>query len=165
LHSLFLGVGADGLRIPQALPDVPSWFQCYDIVQLNADEIALIGGAPIEVAARAFGAGVQLLIVTLGEQGAVYFTTPSFTIRACGQQRRQAPGPIRTARIPPAAAADPIDPTGCGDVFGATMVSSLLREADVEDAIHSANECARRNLSYRGATHLHHHLRGEIVPR
>ncbi len=163
LHSLFLGVGVDGLRIPRALPDVPSWFQCYDVVQLNEDEIGLVGDDPLEVAVRAFEAGVKLLIVTLGVRGAVYFTTPSFSFE--NQRRPVSSGPIRTARIAPPDVANPLDPTGCGDVFGATMLSALLRGAPVEDAIRHANEGAARNLSYRGATHLHHHLRGEIVPR
>ncbi len=165
LHSLFLGVGADGLRIPRTLPDVPSWFQCYDTVQLNEDEIQLIGGDPLEVAVRAFEGGVKLLIVTLGARGAVYFATPSFSFRTRRGTPANATGPIRTALIPPADVTDALDPTGCGDVFGAAMVSHLLRDADVEAAIHHANECAARNLSYRGATHLHHHLRGEIVPQ
>ncbi|UCD25697.1 MAG: carbohydrate kinase family protein [Gemmatimonadota bacterium] len=163
LHSLFLGVGRDGLRIPEAPEDVGGWFSCFDVVQLNEDEMNLVGSDPMEVAARALGAGVGLLIVTLGPLGAVYFATPAFTfLRQSSRQPRDV-GPVATARIPAAEVADELDPTGCGDVFGATIVSHLVQGSEIEAAIRHANRFAARNLSYRGATYLHHHLRGEIV--
>jgi hypothetical protein len=35
---------------------------------------------------------------------------------------------------------------------------------DIEAAVSKANALARRNLTLRGATNLHYHLRGEIAP-
>ena len=163
LHSLFLGVESDGRRIPQAVNDLSSWFSCFDVVQLNEDEMALVGSDPLEVAARVLGAGVGLLIVTLGALGAVYFAAPSFTLLRHAQQQRWDTGPVSTARIPAAGVDNPLDPTGCGDVFGATTVSWLVREVGIEEAVRRANRSAARNMSYRGATYLHHHLRGDIV--
>jgi len=163
LHSLFLGVGRDGRRIPEALDNVSSWFSCFDVVQLNEDEMKLVGSDPMEVAARALGAGVSLLIVTLGPLGAVYFATSSFTFLRESRHLPRDAGPVVTARIPAADVTDRLDPTGCGDVFGATIVSHLVQDAEIEEAIRHANRFAARNLSYRGATYLHHHLRGEIV--
>jgi hypothetical protein len=162
LHSLFLAVERDGRRTPRALDDVQQWFECFDAVQLNEDEMALVGSDPLEVAARALETGVGLLIVTLGSVGAVYFATPSFDFMR-PRAKRSNEGPVSTARVPAGPVADVLDPTGCGDVFGATIVSQLICGCGVEEAIRQANRFAARNLAYRGATHLHHHLRGEIV--
>ncbi len=163
LHSLLLGVQCDGTRVPQRLPDVSEWFACFDVVQLNEDELHLIGDDPMEVAAQAMGRGVQLLIVTLGEQGAVYFTTTDFDFFGPRSGVHAPPGPIHTARIDPV----PVeirDPTGCGDVFGGAMVGHIVRGIPVATAVRQANAAAARNVQYRGATGLQYHLRGEIVP-
>jgi hypothetical protein len=53
LHSLMLGVTRDGLRVPRRLPDVAKWFACFDAVQMNEDELHLIGDDPMAVAATA----------------------------------------------------------------------------------------------------------------
>lgn len=163
LHSLLLGVAGNGVRVPRPLPDVAKWFGCFDAVQLNEDEIRLIGHDPMAVAALAFERGVGLMVVTLGPRGSVYFATGSFSL--LGARAAQPDGdPIRTARIPAAAVDDARDPTGCGDVFGAALLAELLRGTPVEPALRKANEYAARNVSFQGASQLHHHLRGEIVP-
>ena len=165
LHSLFLGVEWDGLRVPEALPGAFSWFACFDAIQLNEDEMRLVGDDPMEVTARALAAGVRLLVVTLGPRGTTYFALPSFEFSHGPHKPPAAAGPIRTARIPAEFTAAPLDPTGCGDVFGATIVSHLLSGTPLEDAIRHANRLAARNLSFRGATQLHEFLREGIVLR
>jgi sugar/nucleoside kinase (ribokinase family) len=163
LHSLLLGITRTGHRFPQTLPHVSAWLACFDVVQANEDELALVGDDPMVVAALALGAGVGLLLVTVGARGAVYFTQGAF-----GFDRRRRPpaaGPIETARIPAADVVTDGDPTGCGDVFGATMVAGLLAGHPVPTAVREANAAAGRNLRHRGATRLHHHLRGAIAPR
>lgn len=164
LHSLFLGLEPDGRRLPKPLAHASSWLACFDVVQINEDELQLLGSEPMEVAATSLRAGVRLLVVTLGARGAVYFTTPPFHLFGA---RDHQPGasPIHTARIPADAVLDEGDTTGCGDVFGGTLVSQLIRGADVEAAIRVANAFARRNVAARGATGLQHHLRGEIARR
>jgi sugar/nucleoside kinase (ribokinase family) len=54
------------------------------------------------------------------------------------------------------------DPTGCGDVWGATHFSRLLAGDKLTDAILAANRAASRNVEHRGATGLANHLRGEL---
>jgi sugar/nucleoside kinase (ribokinase family) len=159
LHSLFLGVDDSGMRVPEAPTDVTGWFSCFDIVQLNEDEMGLVGDNPVEVAERALASGVGLFIVTLGDKGAEYYSAGDFGIqqRSAGHARPSAP--IRTARVPACHVEQPLDPTGCGDVFGAAAVSYLLRGVTVEQALRQANALAAANLSFRGATELHHHLR------
>jgi len=164
LHSLTLGVAEDGLRVPKPLTAVDDWFSCFDAVQVNEEELALIGDEPMAVAARALANGVGLLIVTLGNQGAVYFADGDFAFVHLAQRERTDPT-LRTAKIPAVGLDDVRDPTGCGDVFGATVVSHLIQHAPVVEAIRTANQLAARNAQYHGATDLQYHLRGEIVPR
>ena len=163
LHSLFLGVAHGGLRVPQPLADPAGWFSCFDLVQVNQDEMDRMGPDPMAVAATALGAGVRVLVVTLGPRGAVYFTRDRAPLNA----RREVPafGPIQTARVAaPVVVADlDSDPTGCGDAFGATLFARLLSGAGIEPAIQDANGCAARNATCRGATGLLHHLRGGIT--
>jgi sugar/nucleoside kinase (ribokinase family) len=147
LHSLFLGKEADGTRVPRPLPQAPAWFGCFDVVQLNEEEMGQLGDDPLATAADALGQGCGTLCITLGSRGAAYFT---------GR-------PIRTARIPPDDAA-PLegDPTGCGDVFGGAVAAGLVGGASLEDALREGTRLAGRNLSHRGASGLRDHLLGRL---
>jgi sugar/nucleoside kinase (ribokinase family) len=70
--------------------------------------------------------------------------------------------PIRTALIP-APRVDALDPTGCGDVFGAAACARLLAGDGVEPALQHATVLAARNAALRGAAGLGRHLRGELL--
>jgi sugar/nucleoside kinase (ribokinase family) len=149
LHSLFLGKEPDGTRVPQPLPDAPAWFGCFDVVQLNEEEMAQLGPDPLLVAAGALARGCHTLVVTLGSRGAAYF----------------AGRPVRSARIAPDLMADPEgDPTGCGDVLGATVVASLVAGAPLEEALRLGTRMGARNVAHRGATGLRDHLLGRLSP-
>lgn len=166
LHSLVLAVQHDGLRTPRPLPNVREWCACFDIVQVNEEELALMAPDQMALAATAIDAGARCLVVTLGARGAVYFAAPDFERLADLHRPRPlgtAPGPIRTALIPtPMSAPAGGDPTGCGDVWGATYFSRLLAGDKLGDAIVTAHRAAGRNLEHRGATGLAGHLRGEF---
>jgi hypothetical protein len=161
LHSLLLGVSRQGDRFPRPLADVQRWFACFDAVQLNEQEMSLVGDAPMAVAAQALAQGVRLLVVTLAARGAVYFSVPAFTFA----RTPAAPGPVETALVSALRTEEEGDATGCGDVFGGTLVAQLLRGARLSDALRAANEAAGRNLLHRGAGKLQYHLRGAIAPR
>lgn len=184
LHSLFLGIRPDGERVARPLPDAPSWFGCFDAVQLNEDEMRQLSPDPLSLSADALGAGVSLLVVTLGSQGAAYVAGGTDRLgaagdgwgrlglggRAGGVGGRRAglrgggasAGTVRTARVP-ADPVDVLDPTGCGDVFGAAVFSRLLAGDEIEPALRFATHMAARNAAYRGAGGLARHLRGELV--
>lgn len=161
LHSLFLGVGADGMRMLRPLPNAPAWFTFFDVVQLNEDELAMLGGDPLAVAADAIGAGVSLLNVTAGERGVIYVARPGFN-RMADRSRADDGTPVRTALLPPPHV-EAVDPTGCGDVFGATCCARLLAGDIVPVALEAANRAAARNATFRGARGLARHLRGQLV--
>ena len=166
LHSLFLGMQHDGIRVLQPLPEPPAWFGCFDVVQLNEDEMRQLSPDPLSLAAQALGAGVSLLVVTLGARGAAYVAAPGFDGWRCGRRgvvpasggaigrglaasvrsgdrRRLA---VRTALIP-APRVDALDPTGCGDVFGAAACARLLAGDAVEAALRHATAMAARNAA------------------
>lgn len=159
LHSLLWGMPQDGVRTLRPLTDPAAWLHCFDIVQMNEDEMAQFSPDPMAVAAQALAAGVKLLVVTLGARGSVYFAAPQFT--TLGNQ-----GPIgsavRTALVA-APRVEALDPTGCGDVFGAGLFAALLKGLPVEEAIRAGNRLAARNAALRGATGLGRLLRGELM--
>ncbi len=159
LHSLFLGMQHDGLRVRQPLPDATEWLRCFDVVQLNEDELRQMSSDPLALSAEALAAGVSLLVVTLGPKGAAYVAAPGFEgWRKDGEDG----GTVRSALIPaPSVAA--VDPTGCGDVFGAVAFARMLAGDPMEDALRQAVALAARNATLRGAGGLSRHLRGELL--
>ncbi|MGE5801239.1 MAG: carbohydrate kinase family protein [Gemmatimonadota bacterium] len=151
LHSLFLAKQPDGTRVPRPLPEPLAWFSCFNVVQLNEDEMAQLGPDPLVIAADALRQGCTAVCVTLGPRGAAYFTG----------------NPIRTARIPTpsvhqSTAPAVNDPTGCGDVLGGATVAALLGGAPIEEALRLGTQLGTRNLSHRGATGLRDHLMGKL---
>ena len=108
----------------------------------------------------------------MGPRGVVYFAAPGFE-RLSDIRRAALPaaaalgGAIRTARIPAAPAHKAVagegDPTGCGDVWGATYFARLLAGDMLGDATSAAMRAAARNVDHRGATGLASYLRGELT--
>jgi len=151
LHSLFLAKEPDGTRVPRPLPEPLAWFSCFNVVQLNEDEMAQLGPDPLVIAADALRQGCTAVCVTLGARGAAYFTG----------------NPIRTARIPvppvhQSMATGVNDPTGCGDVLGGATAAALLGGAPIEEALRLGTQLGTKNLSHRGATGLRDHLMGKL---
>jgi hypothetical protein len=181
-HSLFLGMQQDGMRVLQPLVHAADWFGCFDLVQLNEEEMRQLSPDPLSLSAQALDAGVSLLAVTLGPKGVAYVAAPGFD--GLGQRRSGAAGqlevtlsepqerrggqratfstPVRSGLIK-APAVETLDPTGCGDVFGAAAFASMLSGNSVEAALRHATTLAARNAGFRGASGLASHLRGELV--
>jgi len=163
LHSLLLAIQPSGLRTPRPLSDAPAWFECFDLVQVNEQEMSMMAPDPMALAAAAMAAGVQCLVVTLGKRGAAYVAAAGFgALRDLGQRTAVRAGPVRTELVP-AELARLGDPTGCGDVFGATYFSRLLAGDKLADAMRAAIHAAARNVEHRGATGLASFLRGEVL--
>jgi hypothetical protein len=173
-HSLFLGMQQDGMRVLQPLPDAAEWFGCFDLIQLNEDEMNQLSPDPLTLSAQALAAGVSLLSVTLGPRGMAYVAAPGFDGLADRRTGGQAGGrllrsvrpsdrpTVRSALIK-APVVETLDPTGCGDVFGAAAFARLLAGDSVEPALRHAAALAARNAGFRGASGLTSHLRGELL--
>ncbi len=166
MHSLLLARQPDGIRTLQPLQNPQAWFRCFDVVQVNEDEMSMMAPDPLALAAMAMASGVQVLAVTLGSRGSVYFAEPGFEKLADLDRDRLGPnaGAIRTELIPAALTRDLAggDPTGCGDVWGATYFARLLAGENIRSAMTAAGSAAARNVDHRGATGLAHYLRGEL---
>ncbi|MDH3205112.1 MAG: carbohydrate kinase family protein [Gemmatimonadota bacterium] len=166
-HSLFLGVNPQGYRVPRTLEAWAAWLRCFDAVQMNEDEFELLGarGDPWQLAAGAVGPDLKLITVTLGAKGAAYVTDAGFD-----------PDPMAWPRGPRVVVAErahsgkvPIqggmrlgDPTGCGDVWGATTFARLLAGDTLDGAMAEANRLGGRNVEHRGARGLYRHLAGRL---
>ena len=178
LHMLVMAVQADGLRVGRPLPNVAEWCACFDVLQVNEDEMAMMAPDSMALAATAIAAGVSCLCITLGKRGAVYVAAPNVSSLADVQRSGALStgistgsrggggslGALRTALVPavPSRLGGAGDPTGCGDVWGATNFSRLLAGDMFTDAIDAANRAGSRNVEHRGATGLANHLRGEL---
>jgi sugar/nucleoside kinase (ribokinase family) len=171
LHSLLLGVDPTGMRTPQPLLAWRDWLRCFDAVQVNEDELGLLASAwgdPWLFAAQVVGDELKLLLVTLGARGAAYVASDTFNEdpmqwRPQGIARPPWTGVgAESRKIAQDALPAHGDPTGCGDVWGATCYIRMLAGDGLESAMAVANRAALRNVLHRGATGLNQHLRGRI---
>ena len=145
LHSLLLGIGDGGHRERRTLPDRDRWLASFDFVQVNEDELAGVAGEdePWAVAEEAVARGLKAVLVTQGPEGATI-------VAAEGRDR------VPTDASPPAG-----DPTGCGDVWGATCFVALMMAEPLREAAVAANAAAARKLAHQGADGLYDHLRAD----
>lgn len=165
LHSLFLGISPEGKRFQRELRDWRVWLTAFDAVQVNEDEFRLLGqsaGGARDLVAGAMADGLRLLTVTEGSRGASYIASQEFSPRPFDWRPAKAvqtvidPGPGERVRIPSEVKSG--DPTGCGDVWGATFFAGLLGGRPLEEAMADANRLAAVNLGHKGARGLRHHL-------
>jgi len=168
LDSLMLGVGTDGVRSPRPLEDWRAWLSCFDVVQLNEEELGTLAAGwedPWALAADVVGPVTPGLLVTLGERGAAWVTTRGFWKAPTGP--RPPPGAVAPAealvsgKVEPEAPVSGGDPTGCGDVWGATCFVTMLSGEDLESSVRAATRAAQRNAEFRGASGLGEYLRSE----
>lgn len=165
IHSLMLAVGPRGERSLQPLKRWEEWLSCFDILQVNEDELRVLSahwGDPWAFAADVVGRTPGLLFVTLGPAGAAYVMAGSSPPLRWGDRDVAAAGSItRTGRL----AVEPVsegDPTGCGDVWGITAFLGLISGHDVEAAMRRANAAARANVAHEGTSGLSSYLRGVV---
>ena len=169
LHSLLLGPPpGDAPRRPRPLDRRDEWLDCFDVVQVNDTELALVAGPdePWAVAREAVRRGVAAVLVTLGPDGATWVALedhprPWEDPRRRGTTGPGGPTPEPVLRNVPVGRPWPSgDPTGCGDVWGATCFIELVRGRRLSEAVTLANRAAARNATHRGADGLYEHLRG-----
>jgi sugar/nucleoside kinase (ribokinase family) len=158
LHSLLLGMDDDGRRTPRTLPDREAWLDAFDVVQANETELELVAGddEPGVVARDAVGRGLAAVLVTRGPFGADWYAVGDVSRPwdSAASRRAAASGTVPVPVPWPAG-----DPTGCGDVWGATCFVGLMDGRRLTDAMTEANVVASRNVDHQGAEGLYSHLR------
>jgi len=157
LHAFLLGIDDDGRRSPARPEAAEAWIAPFHVVQANRTELAtLAADRPPEDAARtAVEGGLRAFLVTRGPEGAAWFAAddgPVWSTPAGG-------GPVRSGTVPLDTPESTGDPTGCGDVWGATCFVHLMQGRGLRDAMIEANRAAVRNVDHRGADGLYQHLR------
>jgi sugar/nucleoside kinase (ribokinase family) len=167
LHSLFLGPPRqDGPRLPRVLPEAHRWLGCFDVVQLNRDERALLTGVDLrrKPAGEMLEHGPDVVLVTLGADGASYVSVErAATIRRGLRGARRIVDGNRGHVMPPEQVVGG-DPTGSGDVWGAVACCGLMAGLPLERVVERANAAAVVKMRHRGGTGLFEHLcahRGE----
>lgn len=176
IHSLLLGVGPDGIRRPRRPEAWWEWLACFDLVQINEDELATLAegsGDPWLFASEVVGPGTQALFVTLGERGAAWVATAQLwrgglsgsdtaECQEAGGELRVEREPVLSGQIEAERAVRAPDPTGCGDVWGIACFASLLGGLDLETSVRRANRFATRNAELRGASGIARALASEL---
>jgi hypothetical protein len=147
VHNLCYGPPREGRPREHRPPeDWEGWVEGATWVQVNEIEAGLLhDGRPVPLphdregalASHVHALGAEGLLITRGARGATWLP------------RR---GPAFEA---PAGSEDAIDPTGCGDVFGATWVAlHVARGMDAEAAVLGAVRAAGAAATVSGAAHL-----------
>jgi sugar/nucleoside kinase (ribokinase family) len=167
LHSLFLGVDLQGIRVPRPLAEFRGWTACFDAVQLNDEEAHLAAGdGAVEALIHGLvSGGLGLAAVTRGAAGAIWAACPS--VAAGEGLRSRADDGDGGARVASGSVTIGTprhgDPTGCGDVWGAAFFARLLLGNPVPDAAETATRLAARSVEHRGADDLYDVLHAEVV--
>lgn len=148
IHSLLLGMDTSGVRVRRTLPEWPEWAECFDWLQGNETEVRIVSGEsdPLAGACALVERGAEAAFCTLGADGAVWAA-------ADGVGRLEAPSPGQLEAIIGRPAL-PVDPTGCGDAWGATCVAGLLGGRPVVEAVRRANLFGAVAASHRGTAGL-----------
>ena len=133
-HSLALGRDHAGLRYPRLNSDAVDWCRHADIVQMNRKELeSVFPGIDPKSAVKAISDwGPQWVAATEGSSG-VYL--------AAGNTVWHLPADNPTET--------PVDPTGCGDAFGAGLLVGALHGKSILDAAIDAQRLARRNADFK----------------
>ena len=138
LHMLAMAVQPIGLRTLRPLPNVAEWCGCFDLLQMNEDEMAMMAPDAMALAATALAAGVSCLArdarqARRGVRRGARIRHDSSDLPSRGglstspRGGTAALGASRTQLVPAAVVNGPGDPTGCGDVWGATYFSRTAR--------------------------------------
>ena len=131
IHSLLLGIDKKGIRFPQALPKWRDWAENFDCVQMNSVEAEnLVNGestyfAIQELAEDMVRNGIKVVNITLGSEGSLV---------VCREGKN-----IKSSYIPAAITGDLVDPTGCGDAYGAAFALEYLRGSGIITSAETAN--------------------------
>ena len=180
LHSLLLGMQHDGVRVARPLPEAATWLGCFDVVQLNEDEMRQLSPDPLSLAAEAIGAGRVAARRDAGGEGrgvcrgAGVRWLGGRAVRRSALGSREPSPPSRPERRPaarhppdrphPGAGIDVLDPTGCGDVFGAAAAARLLRgRSGGRRPCGTPTRWPRGTPPFAAPAGSRAHLRGELV--
>jgi len=144
LHSLALGIDANGKRYYREVPTWRQWIESVDVLQVNEREAATLAGhdelslLDLEIfARRVVDDGLRICHITLASRGSLLVYRDGST--------------VRSLHCPPMKISQVIDIIGCGDAFGAAFITDYLSSKDPASAAHFANRIAGLNCTFMGS--------------
>jgi hypothetical protein len=143
-HSLTLGIDPQAKRFRRPLTDWRRWCFMLHSVQMSEEEAAGLSAERYDEPSlinQLMPLMVQAMLITRGDRGATLITQDV--------HKR-----LTRHEIPPVQV-HTLDPTGCGDVFGAAYFSSVLAGMDHLQAATRANAIAAFHASLPAAGKLH----------
>jgi hypothetical protein len=162
LHSLFLGPPRSGPREARRLPEWEAWLGCFDAVQLNEAELALLGPPGMDrpdLLRLALRQGPGVVAVTRGRAGACIAAVEGWPADpAAWSPHRGTRRGLATLEEFPAERPLEGDPTGCGDVWGSVFFSALLAGTALPLAVARAHRAAAAKIAVPGMAGLRAHL-------
>lgn len=139
-HSLTLGIDRDFKRFRRPLTDWRRWCFMLNSIQLSEEEALGLSAERYNEPAlinQLMPLMVNALVITRGSRGA--------TVIVQDVHKK-----LTLSEIPGIPLDGAVDPTGCGDVFGATFLYYSLKTKDFVLAARSANEVAAVNATVTG---------------
>lgn len=147
LHSLTLGIDKKGRRFLRRPPDWEEYVGNCDYLQLNKTELEVITGSDNLKISELQGRMADLnrlgplgVMVTLGRRGAL--------ASLCEGSK------AKKKRFYSSEPSEAVDTTGCGDVFSAGFIYSLLMGNDFFKAVEFANRVAGLKAGFSGVEGL-----------
>lgn len=138
LHNIVMQRQPDGKRIRAPRPDYIEWSRLADTVQMNEEEADIIdphAGSHRRLAEEIIDTGPRALIITLAEKGLALYEKGK-----TGIQEHLFP-PMRV---------NVVDPTGSGDVFGATFLHGILLGKSDKEAAEAGVLMATKKVGVAG---------------
>lgn len=138
LHNIVMKHFPDGKRVRAPRQDYLEWCSYANTIQLNEDEAKVIDAsmpAGDILAERILETGVKALVITLAERGLVLFMKEGGRVVKHFFEPRKG---------------NVVDSTGCGDVFGAAFIHSILLGRSYVHSAEDGLEVATKKLSIAG---------------
>jgi len=139
IHSLTLSIDQRKHRRPRKIPRWRRWITGADFVQLTTDEAWSLHKEDefSEMESLKVGREIARIVnraclMTRGAKGLTVYT------------------PENEYQVNAEAIDEPVDPTGCGDVFGASFLLEYLKNRDILASAHRANRLAAVKCKFAG---------------
>jgi sugar/nucleoside kinase (ribokinase family) len=140
LHSLTLGIDEKHRRFYRPLETWRRWCYLADTVQMNEEESKVLTLEHLQendLAKQILSLGLEAVVVARGSRGVTTWV----------QNQKS----ITRYDIPASPVENPVDPTGCGDVFAAAFCYHFAAHRDAHAAAEFANSIAALNVGYVGS--------------
>jgi sugar/nucleoside kinase (ribokinase family) len=144
IHSLTLGMTNEFTRYHRPVETWRRWLFMIHAAQMNEAEAAILSYEHFDeesLAKHTLALNTKALIVTRGERGCTAFIDTNKHI-----------GRHNIAGIPGHGSS--VDPTGCGDVFGAAYCAQYMKSKDILSAVQFANTVAAGKVELPGSTDI-----------